>query len=56
MSFLFLINRVVLLQDIPSPDHAIHDEEEEVWETVGASSGRSTRPPPTVGDVVPEEA
>jgi hypothetical protein len=43
------------LQDIPSPGPATRDEEE-VWDKVGATTGRTTSPPPAVDDVVPNDA
>jgi hypothetical protein len=55
MSSLKLTVWLVLLQDIPSLDPAAQDEEE-VCETVGATSGRSISSPLATEDFVPEEA
>jgi hypothetical protein len=45
----------MLLQDIPSSD-LVHQDEGDVWETVGATVERSNIPPPATEDTVPEGA
>jgi hypothetical protein len=45
----------MLLQDIPATD-PVDQDEGDVWETVGATTERSTSPPPATEHNVPEGA
>jgi hypothetical protein len=55
MSSLLLTASLMLLLDIPSSD-LVHQDEGDVWETVGATVERSNIPPPATEDTVPEGA
>jgi hypothetical protein len=45
----------MLWQDIP-PSDPVDQDEEETWDTVGATAERSVSLPPTTGEVVPGSA